>query len=230
METKSKILKKPNVGVVCLSHEMKREFLTRYPFLEGRIIVIPNPVDSDIFFPLLSKEHTQVIPKLIYLGGFTDKRKGYDLLLEALKECEERFDLIATGFTGEALTGKFGQVRIVGTPRIRNETSMNEFLNQADLTVVPSRQEALPQVATESLMAGTPVVSFSVGGLADIVLDGKTGLKVAPFDISELAKAIDFSIKNDLKKYLPTRKFALEKFSRNKIVWDYISFSKRLLQ
>jgi len=230
LETKRRILKRSNTGVVCLSSEMKRQFLGRYPFLEGRIIVIPNPVDSDVFTPLPSKENTQASPKLIYLGGFTDKRKGYDLLLEALKKCEERFDLFAAGFTGEAVTGKFEQICIVGIPKVTDETSMNKLFNQADLTVVPSRQEALPQVATESLMVGTPVVSFSVGGLADIVLDGKTGMKVPPFDTSELAKAIDFCIKNDLKKQLPARRFALDKFSRKKIVLDYISFSERLLR
>jgi glycosyltransferase involved in cell wall biosynthesis len=230
LDAKNEILKKSNTGVVCLSREMKGEFVARYPFLESRIIVIPNPVDSDVFSPLPPKKNSQAIPKLIYLGGFTDKRKGYDLLLEALKKCEERFDLVATGFTGDAITGKFGQVCIVGIPKIRDETSMNKLFNQADLTVVPSRQEALPQVATESLMVGTPVVSFSVGGLADIVLDGITGMKVPPFDTSELAKAIDFSIKNDSKKHLSAREFALSKFSRKKIVLDYVSFSKRLLE
>ena len=79
-------------------------------------------------------------------------------------------------------------------------------------------------------MAGTPVVSFAVGGLADIVLEGKTGIKVLPFDTSQFAAAIDFSIKNDSKKHLLARKFALEKFSKQYIALDYVSFSKGLLQ
>jgi glycosyltransferase involved in cell wall biosynthesis len=54
-----------------------------------------------------------------------------------------------------------------------------------------SRQENLPQTATEAASCGTPVIAFNVGGLPDIVSHGKTGFLIEPFDTESMARAIE---------------------------------------
>lgn len=228
MNQKREILQKKNVGVVCLSEEMKDKFLAKYPFLNERITVIPNPVSSSVFYKHSNFESSHSTPKVAYLGGFTDKRKGYDLLFEALAKCEEKFIVTAPGFKGVLVTGKNNQINVVGQPRITNEHDMNELFNAAEITVVPSRKEALPQVATESLMSGTPVVSFQVGGLIDVVIDNVSGLKVANFDTNQLASTIDYSINSQLKKRISPNHFAAKIFSNPVIGEAYLSFSAKL--
>jgi glycosyltransferase involved in cell wall biosynthesis len=228
MNQKREILQKKNVGVVCLSEEMKEKFLSQYPFLNERITVIPNPVSGSVFYKRNDFESSHSTPKVAYLGGFTDKRKGYDLLFEALAKCEEKFIVTAPGFKGVLVTGKKNQIKVVGQPRITNEHEMNNLFNEAEITVVPSRKEALPQVATESLMAGTPVVSFQVGGLIDVVIDNVSGLKVANFDTNQLASMIDFSINSQLKKRISPDHFAAKIFSNPVVGEAYLSFTAKL--
>lgn len=59
-----------------------------------------------------------------------------------------------------------------------------------DVLVVPSRQEPFGTVLAEAMAAGTPVVATRVGGLAEVVADGETGLLVTPGQPDELAAAV----------------------------------------
>jgi glycosyltransferase involved in cell wall biosynthesis len=94
--------------------------------------------------------------------------------------------------------------------------------SEARLVVVPSRAEALGQVATEAISCGTPVVSFSIGGLPDIVLENITGKLVTPFDTQELAQAIDKVLVHGKSFYTDKcRQFAIENFSFEKVSLKY---------
>jgi hypothetical protein len=57
--------------------------------------------------------------------------------------------------------------------------------------VLPSRSEAFPNGAIEAMAAGLPVVASRVGGLLDLIDDGRTGLLVKPDDPSALADALE---------------------------------------
>jgi glycosyltransferase involved in cell wall biosynthesis len=63
-------------------------------------------------------------------------------------------------------------------------------MRHLDVLVVPSRQEPFGTVLAEAMAAGTPVVATRVGGLAEVVADGETGLLVAPGRPDELAAAV----------------------------------------
>ena len=58
--------------------------------------------------------------------------------------------------------------------------------------VVPSRQEVLPQTATEALASGTPVVCFDSTGMRDAVDHKETGYIADCYDSADLAKGIDW--------------------------------------
>jgi glycosyltransferase involved in cell wall biosynthesis len=70
------------------------------------------------------------------------------------------------------------------------------LLNGATAVVIPSYREGLPSVALEASLMGRPIIASRVGGLPEVVLDGKTGLLVPPGDHEALAKAILFLLKN----------------------------------
>jgi glycosyltransferase involved in cell wall biosynthesis len=64
------------------------------------------------------------------------------------------------------------------------------ILSCCDIGVLPSQAEGLPNAVLEYLAAGLPTVASRVGGNAEIVQDGKTGLLVPPQDSSTLAEAV----------------------------------------
>jgi glycosyltransferase involved in cell wall biosynthesis len=66
-----------------------------------------------------------------------------------------------------------------------------DVLAGSDIFVLASRSEALPFTALEAMAAGLPVVASRVGGLAELVVEGETGLLVAPGDVAGLASAIE---------------------------------------
>jgi glycosyltransferase involved in cell wall biosynthesis len=65
------------------------------------------------------------------------------------------------------------------------------LLARADAFVLPSRSEAFPNGAIEAMASGLPVIASGVGGLLDLIEDGRTGLLVRPDDPAALAAAIE---------------------------------------
>jgi glycosyltransferase involved in cell wall biosynthesis len=66
-----------------------------------------------------------------------------------------------------------------------------ECLAAADVAVLPSRHEGLGVAALEAMAAGLPVIASRTGGLAEVVVDGESGLLVPPEGAAALAAALD---------------------------------------
>ena len=98
--------------------------------------------------------------------------------------------------------------------------------------VVPSRLEAFGQTASEAHACGTPVVSFDIGGLPDIIEHQKTGYLAKPFDTRDLANNITWVLEQSVSNKLGNKALerAVEKFSEKKISEDYINIYKKLLE
>ncbi|MEA2142957.1 MAG: hypothetical protein QOI64_1387 [Solirubrobacteraceae bacterium] len=130
-----------------------------------------------------------------------DREKGHEHLFAALTELGggalERMTVLLAGsgpdrehFEREiAARGLTGTVRLLGHRR-----DINRLYQLADLTVLPSLSEAFGQVLIESLCLGTGVVATRVGGIPEIVEDGRTGLLVEPADAGDLARALRASV------------------------------------
>lgn len=120
----------------------------------------------------------------------SDPRKGFDLGLEAAVRMAAslppgRLRVLVAG------TGVVGPGPVSSPPWLHHAGTLGgadllDFYSALDLLLLPSREDNLPNVGIESSAAGTPVVGFDVGGIADIVCDQATCL-VQPFDTAALA-------------------------------------------
>ncbi len=165
--------------------------------------------------------------KVIFFGAqtFNHERKGFEYLLSALKilkkmlEGEQHlmdnvFLLIAGEESAEINTQFPFEYRNLGM--LNNSDGMASAYQVADIYLCPSIEDAGPSMVNQSIMCGTPVVSFAQGVSLDIVVTGKTGYLARLKDSEDMAKGIFNILKMTDDEYremkMNCRKMALELF------------------
>jgi len=184
--------------------EANKRYLVEQKRLPGeKIIVIRNGSDLEKF------NHAQLPesglrrdwgigskdPVLLVIGRL-EPQKGHRVLLEAMPAIRREFPsarliCLGAGSLREELLERTRELGIENAVHFAGfQKNVAEWLQAADLTVLPSFYEGLPLVAIESLAMGKPVVATAVDGSGEIVLDGKTGLTIPPGDSTALAGAV----------------------------------------
>lgn len=185
---------------IWLAEQVKNsKLLSRFP-----VTVIPYGVDTDLFRPISPKSareslgiavDDQVI--LFVAESINNPRKGIDLLIDALGSMRfERPTTFVSVGRGRVDLPLIDNVTTLHLGPITNPHFMPIVYSAADIFVIPSRQDNLPNTIIESLACGTPVVGFSVGGVPDLVKDGVTGWLAQSWDGPNLANAIKKAISN----------------------------------
>lgn len=101
------------------------------------------------------------------------KRKGFHLLEESLSYFEDRDSLLLCSVgKSDAMTTASHHVAF-GT--VQEDRYLTIIYNAADVFVIPTLEDNLPNVVLESLSCGTPVIGFKVGGITDMVKPGSNG-------------------------------------------------------
>jgi glycosyltransferase involved in cell wall biosynthesis len=114
------------------------------------------------------------------------------------------------------------KVELISIEKVTNSDFLRQLYSNASAVVVPSRAEQLPQVATESISCGTPVIAFSIDGLRDIVIKNQTGILIEPFDTKNFSKAIESLLYINKSVYMNTcSDFAEKNFSFKVIANKY---------
>ena len=121
--------------------------------------------------------------------------KGHRYLLEAVGKLRRAgfggtLLLVGDGPERPALERLAQQVAPGGVRFLGHRSDIAELLAGAHLLVQPSWSEALPNSVMEAMAAGLPVVASDVGGMAELVQQGETGLLVPPRSADALAGAL----------------------------------------
>lgn len=202
--------------------------------------VIPNPIDGERWKPVNQKEArlllglSESVPIMLFgaVGGSEDPRKGFDLLKMALENLNRNpsfvglnVELLILGETKPRSETVFGfKVHYLG--HLFDEMSLRVAYSAADLVVVPSRQDNLPNVCLESLACGTPLVAFDIGGFSDVITHKKNGYLAKAFDADDLSDGIMWVFQNEGKNALnlrdAARSKALSEYSTQKISDEYV--------
>lgn len=163
--------------------------------------------------------HDLNVPLISFVGRPSDSRKGLQSFLDAIAclltlEAVPRFSVwIVGGAPEEALVTHdmvmcraplrqalaTGQVVIWG--RVETE-SLPDIYARSFLVVMPSKLEQFGLVAIEAMACGTPVVATNTGGLADVIVDGYTGILITEHDSSLLANTIGAYLRDPERRHL----------------------------
>ena len=178
--------------------------LSSHSELLGRFLHkhISYGIDVNVF-KLLNKEESKVtlglskekLAVLFVAEHLYNHRKGFDMVLELIKD--EKINstclFIAVGKVKEV--PQIPEIKYLGI--ISEEKEMSVIYNAADIFIIPSREDNLPNTMIESLCCGTPVVGFSIGGLKESISNYENGMLADSISVSELKDALVTCIKNN---------------------------------
>lgn len=212
------------------------------PFMKDwPISIIPNALDTDVWAPvdrgiarsILGLPTDSKVVLFGALGGALDPRKGANLLKDALSKLRQwghEIHLVIFGEKGSLGGADYGfTTHYAG--HLGDDLSLRIIYSCADVMVVPSRQEAFGQTASEAQACGVPVVAFENTGVADIVLDRETGRLAENGNSLELAKGIEWVLSEAGESMrTKSREAAVSRFSYSTISEAYLHIYKELLR
>lgn len=129
---------------------------------------------------------------VVYLGGFANAAKGGDVLLEALELATERAPALRVTLAGPGALPPAGRLLVERGPAVGwagwlGPDEKDELMRTAEVFVLPSRSEGLPIALLEAMAYGLACVATGVGGVPEVMTDGREGLVVAPEQPAVLA-------------------------------------------
>jgi glycosyltransferase involved in cell wall biosynthesis len=194
--------------VVTLADRFRRETIDVFRLPSDRVVTIPGGVDPRRLEPEKGRESVRLAlglpngaPTVLFLGALTwekDPLAHVDIAARLHRRLPDVLHLVV----GDGpLRGVVEQrVRDLGLERnvllLGSRSDVGDLLSASDLMLLPSRTEGMPGCLIEAGMSGLPTVAYAVGGVADVVVNGVTGLLAPPGDASSL-EASTFEVLRD---------------------------------
>jgi L-malate glycosyltransferase len=200
-------------GIVAISHSIVN-LLSDAGVNRGSIRLIYSGIDPRPFQSAATKQQRPNDPSIVAVVAVLEERKGHRFLLEAARILKDRGRKITYQLAGDG-SHKAQLQQMVRSLGLQQQVSfvgfvkdVPQFLTSADLLVLPSLHEGLGVAALEGMAAAKPIVGTRVGGLAELIVDGETGLLVPPGHCTALAEAIETLLENPLAAQAMGRKGA----------------------
>jgi glycosyltransferase involved in cell wall biosynthesis len=193
------------------SHQQVDGTVRSYLLQRSRVHVVPNGIDAEAFKPRQRDEARAALglgsqPILVCVGRL-ELEKGYATAIKALarlKRPDARLVILGSGPDRSRLedlarsAGVAERVEFTG-PKPRDEVAT--YLAAADAFLFPTeRDEAAPLVPLEAMASGLPVVASTVGGGAELIESGESGLLVAPRAVADWAAAVDGLLADEARR------------------------------
>ncbi len=195
--------------IIILTEQEKKDHL-RYHIADGnKFTVIHSGVDlskfTDTRVNVAEMKNKLGIAQEAFVVGTVGRLtpvKGHKYLIEAAAKILRKIPEIVFVFLGDgelmnelktqaASAGISNKVTFLGwVPNVA------EFMSTFDIFVLPSLNEGMGKVLVEAMAIGKPIIASDVGGISDLVTDGKNGLLVPPMNSDALANGIEALLEN----------------------------------
>lgn len=234
---KKRMLADQNVHFVACSQWL-RNHAKQSALLTGQSVTsIPNAIDTRVYRPTDQHEARMAaglpLDKKVILfvsQRVTDGRKGMAHFVEAVRRLvqgrPESADDTCVAILGGHADDVAGQLALPTFPLgyVGDERKIVSVYNSADLFVLPSLEDNLPNTIMEALACGVPCVGFKVGGIPEMIDHLKNGYVAAPRNEADLCKGMRWALYEADRGQL--RREALKKvnshYSQHSVAMRYI--------
>lgn len=218
-------------GVICLSRHTQEQVNRLAP----KTWLLPNAVDASFFEVSRNPDE---LPTMLCVGSICPW-KNQNGLIRALDEVasKSRFRVVFLGQVGDDPYGREFHRLLAARAwceyaGFADRQELKVWLSRAKLVVLPSLEENCPMVLLEAMAAGVPVAAAKVGGVPDLVQNGRTGILFNPNAAADIATNIssllvDTILQDSLS--VEARKIALETFHPLQIARRHLEIYREVL-
>ena len=185
-----------NIYYVACSRWLESEAKTSALLKGQKITSIPNPIDTHIYKKGNKEEARQRLglpldKKLILFASqrVTNENKGMSYLIEACRQLSDQCEVVILGGHSEEVVEQL-PMKAYPLGYVNEEQRIVDVYNAADVFVLPSLSENLPNTIMEAMACGVPCVAFKVGGIPEEIDHLKNGYVAVYRDAEDLAKGI----------------------------------------
>jgi glycosyltransferase involved in cell wall biosynthesis len=218
LKFKKKYIDKTEVYPIVGSEWLMQQLLKSSLYKDKKSYKILLPIDEKVFYNQNSENAKKSLglpldKKIIFFGAvnYLEKRKGAKELLNSLKILNQLLtneisNNIHLAFAGKADETFVNQLEFKSTHLgYLDYKELSKAYNAADVFLCPSIEDSGPSMINQSLMCGTPIVSFYMGVALDLIIDYKTGYKAEIGNCDDFAKGIkeilELNLKNNCLKH-----------------------------
>jgi glycosyltransferase involved in cell wall biosynthesis len=232
---------------IAISQELREEFkVLKFP--DEQVLLIPNGVDTDRFRPLTPEEKEQkkrslgfgTQHRIALTVGVFDKRKNIGWLINEWVQNDgfgTQAKLLAIGpQSRDDKDGSFLQSlkdTADNSPQmvqiLDHVDSIEDYFQIADVFILSSTNEGMPNVVLEAMAAGLPCIATAVSGCGDLVKNGSNGFLFPPNDSAGLQSALQQLFAGDVVSFgAASRDLVETQFSMNALARRYSELYEKL--
>lgn len=221
-------------GIVCVSKEIEKKVKTKYEYKNLRTIYNPLEIDKIVS---LSKEKIDLNFEYILAAGrmVFDNNKQFDKMILAYAASTLPAQNVKLLLLGDGPQKEYLQ-NLAKSEKLENmvvfmdfQDNPFKFMKSARFTILTSKHEGLPNIITESLTCGVPVVAFDCkSGPGELIENGENGLLVEDQNFDAFVKAMNEMNENEILR-TKCRENAFEsikRFSVEKIGAEWLEYLK----
>jgi glycosyltransferase involved in cell wall biosynthesis len=189
--------------------------------------IIPNSVDVERFRPAAAPDGEPEDDRSVLFLGRLSRNKGPQYLVEAIPHVlseipEASFAFVGDGPMRTSLARRMETLGLNGNVRIHGKVpDVVPVLQRAGVVVRPSLTEGMPLAVMEAMACGRPILAARVGGTADLILDGETGMLFEPRNVEALANGL-IRVLADRKQAAAMGRRARE-WAERQMTWERVS-------
>ena len=168
--------------------------------VQDRSVIIHNPISQNC----LNFKNARIVSKKLITVGRLHPQKNHEMLIRAFKIIEQKFSDWNLEIYGDGELYEYLQTIITDlglTNRVSilpSNSDIYRIISNSSIFVLSSNYEGMPNVLLESMALGLPCISTDCrpGGARELIKNGWNGIIVPRFDVTELAKQIEWLIEH----------------------------------